>query len=111
MTDIITHMGATYYLSLLDFLGFIDLGSFMQYNDAVSNIVAGLKKVSLALKVIGIAVAAVYIALAGYQFMWGGPNGSQTGKQYLLNAAIGIVLIYGASMIADWVATNMATGF
>lgn len=108
MNELITNLGFTHFLSMMDFLGYIDLSHFLQLNDAQSSIVNGLKKVSAFLKVVGIAVAAVYVALAGYQFMWGGPNGSQTGKTYLLNAVIGIVLIYGASAIADWVANNVA---
>lgn len=108
MNDLITSMGIQNFLSLFDFLGYIDLGHFLQLNDAQTSIVNGLKKISGFLKVVGLAVAAVYVAIAGYQFMWGGPNGSQAGKTYLLNAVIGLVLIYGAGEIANWVADNVA---
>lgn len=107
MNELFTGMDLQHILAMMDFLGWIDFSHLFQYNDAAQSIAAGLKKVASALKTIGLVVGGIYIALAGYQFMWGGANGSQQGKQYLLNAAIGIVLIYGGGEIAQWVADNM----
>lgn len=94
-------------LTLLTVLGDFDFSHLFMYNDAVQNIIGGLKKLSNALKLIGIALGAIGVAMSGYQFIWGGANGSQQGKQYLLNTAIGVVLIVAATSIIDWITTNV----
>jgi len=83
-------------LTLLTVLGDFDFSHLFMYNDAVQNIIRGLKKLSNALKLIGIALGAIGVAMAGYQFIWGGANG-----------AIGVVLIVAATSIIDWITTNV----
>ena len=94
-------------LTILTVFGDFDITQMFMYNDAVQNIIGGLKKLSNALKLIGIALGAIGVAMAGYQFIWGGANGNQQGKQYLLNTAIGVVLIVAATSIIDWITTNV----
>lgn len=97
----------THLLGLLDFLGYIDITHLFQYNDAVSSIKAALQKVVTALRAIGLIVAAIGVILAGYQFIWGGQNGSQAGKTILLNCLLGAGLILGASALIDWIEANI----
>lgn len=69
----------------------------------VEGIVSTFAELLNALQLISIPVAAVALAIAGYQFMRGGDEGPSKAKKTCFYLVIGLVVIWGASAIVDGV--------
>lgn len=73
----------------------------------VNNITRTLSELLGTLQLIALPVAAVMVAIAGYQFFRGGDEGPQKAKKMLVYLLVGLVLVFGAKAIVDGVRTNI----
>lgn len=73
--------------------------SSAQINDAITQLFQNLLGTGTA---VGMAVCAVFVALAGFQYMTAGGNtrALESAKQSLFSALIGLAIVLGAHVIA-----------
>lgn len=63
--------------------------------------------IATAMQIGGAAVAAVFLCIAGYQFMAGGRNAKEIGKSTIVGVCIGLGCVFGCTVLAEWLKSLM----
>lgn len=60
-----------------------------------------------AMQIGGAGVAAVFLGVAGYQFMAGGRNAKEIGKGTIIGVVAGLACLGGCTVLAEWLKSLM----
>lgn len=72
----------------------------------MESVLSTLRQVIEIMKVPASLVGVIAIMIGGYYILGGGHEGRQKGKQWIIGAIIGLLLIWLAPSIIDWLQTN-----
>ena len=74
----------------------------------MDKIISSIANATSMLQTAAIATAALMILISGYFFLFGGDEGPRKAKKMLIYVFIGLILILGANVLAQWGAHQVA---
>lgn len=74
----------------------------------MDKIISSIANATSMLQTAAIATAALMILISGYFFLFGGDDGPRKAKKMLIYVFIGLILILGANVLAQWGADQVA---
>ncbi|QRN92757.1 hypothetical protein DD607_05155 [Salmonella sp. 3DZ2-4SM] len=74
----------------------------------MDKIISSIANATSMLQTAAIATAALMILISGYFFLFGGDEGPRKAKKMLIYVFIGLILILGANVLAQWGADQVA---
>jgi hypothetical protein len=74
----------------------------------MDKIISSIANATSMLQTERIATAALMILISGYFFLFGGDEGPRKAKKMLIYVFIGLILILGANVLAQWGADQVA---
>ena len=74
----------------------------------MDKIISSIANATSMLQTAAIATAALMILISGFFFLFGGDEGPRKAKKMLIYVFIGLILILGANVLAQWGADQVA---